>query len=113
MVKHTQKTNCLSVFAILWNWRLKGYKTSSRLDIKLSESMIFTQPTFLPQPCYVKYVHSRSSAILDSEINYVRKFGKLSLIFFFSNVNIKTIYKKEAYLLLEILKGVSIIGETR
>ena len=60
------------------------YAASKRLDIKLSGSFhdIYTVNIFYRQSCYVKYVHSRSSAILDSEINYVENIRKTALDIF-------------------------------
>ena len=61
------------------------YEASKRLDIKLSGSShdIFAADIFYYQSCYFKYVHLRSSAILDSEINYVESTRKTVLDIFF------------------------------
>ena len=90
------------------------YEASKGLDIKLSGSShdIYAADIFYHQSCYVKYVHSRSSAILDSEINYIQNIRKTVLEIFFSNVKIKILYKKEGYFLHELLNDVFIISET-
>ena len=90
------------------------YDASKRLDIKLSGSFhdIYAVDIFYRQSCYVKYVHSRSRAILGSEINYVENIRKTALDIFFANVKIKIIYKNEAYFLHELLKDDFIISET-
>ena len=84
------------------------------LDIKLSESSldIYAADIFYRQSCYIEYVYSRPSSILDNKLNYVENICKTVLEIFFSNVRIIIIYKEEAYFLQELLKDISIISET-